>query len=59
MRRKIRIAGFAMVWTGVLTLGIVAYQLVVTDILNGGCRGGSRHARRTSWWNGVKPSRSL
>lgn len=34
MRRKIRIAGFAMVWTGVLTLGIVAYQLVVTDILN-------------------------
>jgi sortase A len=35
MRRKIRIAGFAMVWTGVLTLGIVAYQLVVTDILNG------------------------
>lgn len=23
-----------MVWTGVLTLGIVAYQLVVTDILN-------------------------
>ncbi|MEX2278810.1 MAG: sortase [Acidimicrobiia bacterium] len=34
MRRKIRIAGFAMVWTGVLTLGIVAYQLVVTDFLN-------------------------
>ncbi|MEX2423204.1 MAG: sortase [Acidimicrobiia bacterium] len=34
MRRRIRIAGFAMVWTGVLTLGIVAYQLVVTDILN-------------------------
>ena len=24
-----------MVWTGVLTLGIVAYQLVVTDIVNG------------------------
>jgi sortase A len=35
MRRKIRIAGFTMVWTGVLTLGIVAYQLVVTDLLNG------------------------
>jgi sortase A len=34
MRRKIRIAGFAMVWTGVLTLGIVAYQLVVTDLMN-------------------------
>jgi sortase A len=34
MRRKIRIAGFTMVWTGVLTLGIVAYQLVVTDLLN-------------------------
>src|SRR5690606_35163999 len=25
----------ALVWTGVLTLGIVGYQLVVTDILNG------------------------
>ena len=34
MRRKIRIAGFVMVWTGVLTLGIVAYQLVVTDLMN-------------------------
>jgi sortase A len=34
MQRKIRIAGFALVWTGVLTLGIVAYQLVVTDMLN-------------------------
>jgi sortase A len=34
MRRKIRIAGFAMVWTGALTLGIVAYQLVVTDLMN-------------------------
>lgn len=34
MRRKIRIAGFALVWSGVLTLGIVAYQLFVTDLLN-------------------------
>ncbi|HSJ29522.1 MAG TPA: sortase [Acidimicrobiia bacterium] len=34
MRRKIRIAGFALVWTGVFTLGIVGYQLVVTDLLN-------------------------
>ncbi|MEX1043874.1 MAG: sortase [Acidimicrobiia bacterium] len=34
MRRMIRIAGFAMVWIGVLTLGVVAYQLVVTDLLN-------------------------
>ncbi len=35
MRRRIRIAGFTLVWTGVLTLGIVGYQLFVTDFLNG------------------------
>lgn len=31
-----------MVWTGVLTLGIVAYQLVVTDILNERVQEGAR-----------------
>jgi sortase A len=35
MRRKVRIVGFTLVWTGVLTLGIVGYQLFVTDFLNG------------------------
>lgn len=34
MRRIIRIAGFSMVWTGVITLGIVGYQLFVTDLIN-------------------------
>lgn len=34
MERKIRIAAFSMIWTGVFSLLIVGYQLFVTDLLN-------------------------
>lgn len=34
MRRLARITGWTLVWSGVLTLGIVAYQLFVTDLIN-------------------------
>lgn len=34
MRRLIRISGWTMVWSGLLTLGVVGYQLFVTDLIN-------------------------
>lgn len=34
MRRRVRIAGWTMVWSGLFTLGFAGYQLFVTDLLN-------------------------
>lgn len=35
LRRRIQIAGWALVWSGLLVGGYVGWQLFVTDILNG------------------------
>lgn len=42
MRRLIRITGFTLVWAGVLALGIVGYQLFITDLLNGQVQAAAR-----------------
>lgn len=34
MRRVVSISGWTMVWSGLLALGIVGYQLVITDLVN-------------------------
>lgn len=42
MRRVGSISGWAMVWSGLLMLGIVGYQLVITDVVNSAAQAAGR-----------------
>ncbi len=42
MRRAVNISGWTLVWSGLLALGIVGYQLVITDIVNGASQAEAR-----------------
>lgn len=44
MRRVVSISGWAMVWSGLLALGIVGYQLVVTDLITSAVQADARES---------------